>query len=141
MIQTCGGEKRIFECMQTLISYTCWAIWKHRCNIVLGKKEINIRLVIDSIRRAMQEFDSLYGWDLVAERIEKISGHHDEKWKAPSPAWFKLNTNGSFIPGTTKAGIGVVYRDCNGIIIDGDCKPINAECAEMAEAYAFKAGV
>ncbi|XP_050242215.1 uncharacterized protein LOC126691198 [Quercus robur] len=63
-------------------------------------------------------------------------------WKPPARDQYKVNVNGAVFKHRKKAGIGVVIRDKNGVVIAALSKSVNAPLdAVEVEAKAMEAGV
>lgn len=41
------------------VAFTCWHIWKSRCIVVLGRKELNVHATIYRIKAAVSELLSV----------------------------------------------------------------------------------
>ena len=62
-------------------------------------------------------------------------------WEKPPMGWAKLNTDGSAIGSTGRAGGGGVIRDHNGQWLKGFARPIGDSNSCMAELWALRDGL
>ncbi|KAF7836825.1 reverse transcriptase [Senna tora] len=67
-----------------------------------------------------------------------LSGDIDGRWVPPSGNVVKVNCDASFLKGSGDTGIGVVLRNCDGMLIGGRSLRVKACSVEVAEALAFK---
>ena len=86
-------KKEITEELKVLITDKLWYIWKGRCEVKMGSKQLNVHGVYSREIKATEE--------LLAAKLEKRKkydeedsgkdGNRDNKWKCPGEGWIKLN--------------------------------------------------
>ncbi|KAF7835618.1 hypothetical protein G2W53_010477 [Senna tora] len=59
-------------------------------------------------------------------------------WRPPAEGWVKGNVDGSFFGDEGSAGLGVIFRDHQGSVIDGCCAVSSASSSFMVEAFAVR---
>ena len=64
-----------------------------------------------------------------------------EVCKAPTEDWHKINCDSSFVKENVLAGVGVILRNENGILVDGICEVVLADSPLVAEALAVRRGI
>ncbi|OMO88162.1 hypothetical protein COLO4_20392 [Corchorus olitorius] len=123
------------------IAFTCWGIWKARCERVLTDSQDLGYRTVNRIQQALEE------WMRVKDRLEpkhdSVDGRtvSDDLWQKPDEGWFKVNCDGAFCNNSCVAGIGIVVRDSEGIVLESYGKCIKAGNALVAEAVAVKEAV
>lgn len=121
----------------TMLAYSCWMIWKCRCEFVHGGSKIDVERTIQGIRFLVSEWTSNQGNEMVI----KASKEKDVGWKKPEEDFVKINYDASLKLPCFSAGIGVIVRDEEARMIDGANFIINASSVLAAEASALKCGV
>ena len=129
-------DKSKREVLVMQVAFTCWNIWKERCEVVFGKKEVNVYAVILWIKTVLRE---------AVQSIEVKQGNDEQKgtevWKTLEEGWYKVNYDSGFVKDSGLAGLRVVVRNENGILIDGVCEAVKADGPLLAEALAVKKGI
>ncbi|KAL5766513.1 hypothetical protein ACOSP7_017130 [Xanthoceras sorbifolium] len=65
-----------------------------------------------------------------------------EKWVAPSPGWFKLNSDAAVDVSNNRIGLGVVIRDGHGAVVAALAKGLNSLLSvDCAESLAILEGI
>jgi len=63
-------------------------------------------------------------------------------WTTPPEGWAKINVDGAFLPESGDAAIGVVARDCRGLVLyTGHERISRRRCATEVEAHAVLEGI
>lgn len=70
------------------------------------------------------------------QRRRTASESEQGVWEQLPPGWVKVNVDGSFVPQTGGAGLGVVIRNSDGEVLLTAWKPL-LRCAEAAEVEAM----
>ena len=52
-------QNYVSDYVKNLIAYTCWYIWKGRCEVKLGKKKLDIGSLVNSASHAVAELAQL----------------------------------------------------------------------------------
>ncbi|OMO52011.1 reverse transcriptase [Corchorus capsularis] len=124
------------------VAFTCWYIWKSRCEAVFNKCDINPDLVVMRINRAIQEFEWAEKQKFKLDCPRTMGREEVEtKWIKPPDGWLKVNSDGSFCSKIKSAGIGIVSRNHHGQVLDATGKKVHCYDALAAEALALKEAV
>ncbi|CAN6724577.1 unnamed protein product [Malus baccata var. baccata] len=124
----------------TYIAYTCWFIWKTRCDFVFNKVTINPSKVVFAISSAVGSF-------LVANTflgVSKSGGSGGvvpvSRWSAHSSPFYKINVDASWSKVSMKGFAGVIIRAAEGKFVAAARYPLSAPSTAVAEALALLRG-
>ena len=89
-----------------------WAIWNRRNNLCLGKQAVTLRQLLQQAKEWwVQEFSALQ--EIPApQRIPLAIA-----WHPPNASWYKINFDGAFFVKENCAGVGVVIRNEQGLVM------------------------
>lgn len=85
---------------------------------------------------AVSEFWEANGW--LAPNVCCPVQENSPNWVPPDDGYWKANVVGAFSSSSDRAGIGVVFRDYAGNLLESSCAAVSASSAFMAEALALK---
>ena len=97
-----------------------------------------MEIVVEKIRAAVREVERNGLTDENGQNKVSGSSKEEVKWRKPEKGWIKINCDGGFKAETRNAGIGVVVRNEEGILIDGCCGTVKADNALLTEAMAVR---
>ncbi|KAL5759789.1 hypothetical protein ACOSQ2_018627 [Xanthoceras sorbifolium] len=86
-------------------------LWSIRNKVVLSSMELNIMDVVPWSRTFLTDFRTS------SFSVRPLKPMRLEKWEAPSPRWFKLNSNAAVDVVHNRIGIGVVIKDAHGMVV------------------------
>ncbi|OMO55679.1 reverse transcriptase [Corchorus capsularis] len=127
--------------MISMIAFTCWIIWKSRCEVLLNHNVLSPDSTVIRIRKAVSEFlfiQLLHQKNLQNDNNEE---NQEQKWLRPPEGWLKINSDGSFCTKTNLAGIGFVVRNHDGQVLQATGKMCSATTALITEALALREAV
>ncbi|KAH1115077.1 hypothetical protein J1N35_008455 [Gossypium stocksii] len=81
------------EGLSIRVVFICWFIWKMRCEVIFGGKQVDINGAICRIKLTTQEYLAVKNECLV-ERVSKVEGSVVEVWGKPPVGWVKINCDG-----------------------------------------------
>lgn len=117
-----------------LLATLCWFVWKDRCRTALDPLETAFKASY-----SVSQFWHTNGWlgpDEITVFERSVSA-----WKPPPVGVIKINCDGAFVNETKRAGLGVIFRDYAGDLIESACVTTVASSDFMAEALALKKGM
>ncbi|XP_070667358.1 uncharacterized protein [Malus domestica] len=126
--------------MRSYIAYTCWFIWKTRCDFVYNKVPINPSKVLFALSTVVGSF--LASKDILgASRLEG-SGRvgHVSRWCAPTFPFIKINIDASWSKVSKLGFAGVVMQATEGRFVAAARYPFSAPSAAAVEALALLRG-
>ena len=127
--------------IKALIAWTCWYIWKERCKVQIGKKQLDVIGVIERIKYAFGEIRKKFSKDTIEGVGKSAVGEGNEEWKPLEEGWMKVNCDGACNPKTGKVVVGIIAKNKERKVMAGLGNVIYTEESELAEALAIKNGV
>ncbi|PON64686.1 Ribonuclease H-like domain containing protein [Trema orientale] len=131
-------SKQDFE----LWSVISWLILRDRNSIFHGGAARLAGSLLEDADYWLREYQRFVGSEKVSASRTMINC--DKKWKAPTMGQLKLNVDAAVKCSSDFIGIGVVVRDCNGIVLGasslkfaGHLSPFLAECVAVREGIKF----
>ncbi|KAK4353053.1 hypothetical protein RND71_028571 [Anisodus tanguticus] len=132
-------------------SIVCWALWKARCskifsNKIISKVRISQHITFQAkiaIAKKFSRMDDLWGWYKVCNIAMSYKPRLTSalvKWNSQGNEVI-LNTDGSYMLGTGKAGAGGIVRRRNGGMIMVFANPIHFSTNNFSEANAALFGI
>ena len=120
-----------------LFSMVAWCIWVRRNKL---REKLPVWAIGETARRArelLQEY-----WD-VQDRPSRTSVQRPrQKWSPPELGVYKLNFDGAIFEGSARAGLGVVVRDAEGMIIAALSQNIKLPSSvDLVEALAARRAI
>ena len=95
-----------------LFAFIGWSIWHDRNARRLGSHSLPIEKIYRDAVERLREFHSVR-----EEQRTQLTVHHPTHWLPPSPSVYKVNFDGATFPDIAAAGLGVVVRDLEGLVI------------------------
>ncbi|XP_008240710.1 PREDICTED: uncharacterized protein LOC103339206 [Prunus mume] len=130
------GKKEIMN-LFSMISFTCWEIWKSRCNFIFKGYLIDPIVTIDRTMRAFREFMGVKTrpevsiWVAPPDPLRQTS-----RWMPPEVNFLKINFDGAWQLNFFKAGLGVIVGNEEGLFCWGLATSFRCSAALVAEAAA-----
>ncbi|KAA8544822.1 hypothetical protein F0562_019587 [Nyssa sinensis] len=113
-----------------------WMIWGHRNAILHGHKGKDVTVLVADAKKYLYEFKEAQCRVHVTTFIELKVGL--SSWAPPMEGVFKLNVDGSWIPGLHGGWIGGVICDHSGVVISGFAKKLlGCSSTSFTEALAL----
>nr|POF22818.1 putative ribonuclease h protein [Quercus suber] len=94
-----------------LLMVVLWNLWKRRNNLRLGKPTIPLNRVLEHSRE--QRFESH------SSPLPSTTPRSNQlvTWTPPPEQWYKVNFDGATFADMDKAGLGIVVRNCDGLVM------------------------
>uniref|UniRef100_A0A5B7A5C8 Reverse transcriptase zinc-binding domain-containing protein n=1 Tax=Davidia involucrata TaxID=16924 RepID=A0A5B7A5C8_DAVIN len=117
-----------------------WLVWGHRNAIVhSGRGRFPVGVFSDALQYLKEFQDAQHKMGVVPLRPVGVGS---ASWMPPVDGVYKLNIDGSWLPGENTGGVGGVIRDWKGEVIGGFAKPlIQCVSADHAKAMAILHGI
>ena len=113
-----------------------WNLWLHRNNFIFRTGKVDQSCFKRSIKDSVEFF-----YVGLNAKLPKAKSFIAEGWEKPPMGWAKLNTDGSAIRSTGRAGGGGVIRDHEGQWLKGFARPLGGSNSCMAELWALRDGL
>ncbi|KAF7820595.1 reverse transcriptase [Senna tora] len=132
-----GKSSPLTQNLQALAACICWCIWKERCSFCFEGKPV------DPSRVAAAASDLLNAFLLASEKgigsaeLPVYPSLHVPQWSPPSEGQVKVNIDGAFLP-PNSAGVGIIFRNSAGLVLEGCCLACPASSSFMSEALALR---
>ncbi|CAN6676537.1 unnamed protein product [Malus baccata var. baccata] len=124
----------------SFIAFTCWHIWKARCNFLFNKHHIYPPQVIAAICFSVSAFrDAKTNMPRPIVGCSQVSGGR-VSWSPPSSGFVKVNVDGSWVASDGTGFTGVVARDAEGMFLAACRYKVKATSVAMVEAMAIMHG-
>ncbi|CAN6555765.1 unnamed protein product [Malus baccata var. baccata] len=122
------------------IAFTCWHIWKSRCEFQFNNQAIYPSRVVDAVSRSVSAYqESTFRQSSPSLLIHSSLGE-GVQWSPPNQGVIKINVDASWEARTGEGFTGVVARDKHGRFVAASRHKIKATGATMAEALAIMHG-
>ncbi|XP_068319813.1 uncharacterized protein [Pyrus communis] len=111
------GSKEVRNNLFSYIAFTCWHIWKSRCNFQFNQQQIHPRQVIMASSLSATTFNAVrvvHSISPMPRLSEPIDGG---RWFPLSPDFVKINVDASWGPSDGQGFMGVVARDEDGMFL------------------------
>lgn len=95
-----------------LFAYIGWSILGNRNAKRVGSSPLPLEKIYNDAVERLQEFHSVQ-----AEPLNQVATPHPTHWLPPPPSVYKLNFDGATFSDMASAGLGVVARDSDGMVI------------------------
>ncbi|KAB2621987.1 hypothetical protein D8674_024169 [Pyrus ussuriensis x Pyrus communis] len=125
---------------KSYIVFTCWCIWKARCDFVFKGVSVNPLKVLVDVSAAMSSF---FGAMAMAGVRGGGDGRRDTqvaRWCAPASPFVKINVDASWSKASKMGFVGLIARDMERKFVAAARYAITAPSAAAAEAYALLHG-
>ncbi|XP_030967242.1 uncharacterized protein LOC115987783 [Quercus lobata] len=97
--------------MAELFAYMGWSIWFNRNAKRVGSTSLPTEKIYNDAMEWLQEYNSVQEGPIQQDMVS-----HSNQWRPPPPSAYKINFGATFID-TDSAGLGVVARDSDGMVI------------------------
>ncbi|CAN6543682.1 unnamed protein product [Malus baccata var. baccata] len=122
------------------IAFTCWHIWKSRCEFQFNNQAIYPSRVVAAVSRSVTAYqESTFRQSSPSLLIQSSLGD-GVQWSPPNQGVIKINVDASWEARTGEGFTGVVARDEHGRFVAASRHKIKATGATMAEALAIMHG-
>lgn len=127
---------QLIEYELALFAAICWFIWKDRCSLVFENTSLNPLNTIKKASLLVDEYWNANGWcrPILIEPSAPLVHH----WELPNFDTIKANSDGPFVEGSYNAGVGVIFRNHAGELVESVSCVLPAPLAFMAEALALR---
>ncbi|KAB2626048.1 hypothetical protein D8674_017708 [Pyrus ussuriensis x Pyrus communis] len=125
---------------QSYIVFTCWCIWKARCDFVFKGVPINPLKVLAAVSAAVSSF---CGAKVKAGDRGRGDGRRNlqvTRWCAPAYPFVKINVDAGWSKASKMGFVGLIVRDMESKFVAAARHPITAPSAAAAEASALLHG-
>ena len=107
-----------------LFVVTVWSIWDQRNRVRLNQPVDALHQIAQLSKVWLEEFKARQVVPVTQVRQPR---HSRCQWRPPPSEFFKINFDGLVFPYDKKSGIGVVIRDCRGLVITSCSKLMHQE--------------
>ena len=115
---------------------TAWSIWYNRNQVVHKQPYLTPSQVWDYAQRLWCDYKGAITANLLRQQPPGVG------WEAPPPNMFKINVDGATTDEGRRSSVGVVIRECRGIMVAARGILLNASYdMETTEALAIEAGI
>ncbi|XP_068328277.1 uncharacterized protein [Pyrus communis] len=125
---------------QSYIVFTCWCIWKARCDFVFKGMSVNPLKVLADVSEAMSSFFGAKAMVGVRGGGDGRRGTRVARWCAPAAPFVKINVDASWSKASKMGFVGLIARDMERKFVAAARYAISARSAAAAEAYALLHG-
>ncbi|KAM1373521.1 hypothetical protein ACFX2I_024211 [Malus domestica] len=134
-----GGPNDDRLSLMSYIAFSCWHIWKARCNFVYNNNLINPTQVLWAISNSACAFFKAVcrNTDIPVRRPMATP---EPRWATPPLQYTKINVDASWSALTRAGFVGIVLRDAQGSFVAAIRHAIKASCVNAAEAMAISMG-
>lgn len=122
------------------VVFTCWHIWKARCNFLFNQCAINSPQIFFPISNAVTMFLEANRIDEVQPTMASIDGGEETRWSPPTSPFIKINVDTSWAASIGSGFVGIVARNGEDKFLATRRQAIVAKCAGQAEAMALLHG-
>ncbi|XP_042988680.1 uncharacterized protein LOC122316211 [Carya illinoinensis] len=114
-----------------------WGLWYRMNKRIYENISMHINVIVNNALSLQQEYAQVQLFDVSNQKINKVV-----RWHPPPLDFLKLNIDGTTFPDHSVAGIGVVLRDHNGVVVVA-CSKVEKEVssAEFIEAIVLLRGL
>ena len=112
-----------------------WSIWYNRNQVVYEQPYLTASQVWDYAQRLRCDYKDAITANLLRQQPPSVG------WVAPPPNMFKINVDGAIADDDRRSSVGVVIRECRGIMVAAKGVLFNASYdVETTEALAIEPG-
>ena len=115
---------------------TAWSIWYNRNQVVHEQPYLTPSQIWDYTQRLRCDYKGVIAANLLRQQVPGVG------WAAPPPDTFKINVDGVTADDGRRSSVGVVIRECRGILVAARSVLLNASYdVETTEALAIEARI
>lgn len=122
------------------IAFTCWHIWKTRCNFLFNQQPINPRQVVLAISTSIGAFLDANQSLRTRTTPDTQSPVIPVTWTPPNLEVIKINVEASWEANSSLGFVGVVERNHDGHFLGAGRYLVKVESVAMAKALAIRHG-
>nr|XP_028950430.1 uncharacterized protein LOC103405620 isoform X1 [Malus domestica]XP_028950431.1 uncharacterized protein LOC103405620 isoform X1 [Malus domestica]XP_028950432.1 uncharacterized protein LOC103405620 isoform X1 [Malus domestica]XP_028950433.1 uncharacterized protein LOC103405620 isoform X1 [Malus domestica]XP_028950434.1 uncharacterized protein LOC103405620 isoform X1 [Malus domestica] len=122
------------------IAFTCWHIWKSRCDFQFNNQVIYPNRVVAAISRSVSAYQDFINRPSFPSLLNQPNLGDEVQWSPPNQGVIKINVDASWDASVGGGFMGVVARDENGRFLAASRLRVKATGATMAEALAILHG-
>ncbi|KAK9988485.1 hypothetical protein SO802_028724 [Lithocarpus litseifolius] len=120
-----------------LFSMVAWSIWIRRNRLRERQHVWEVGKTVRRARDLLQEF-----WDVQERPTWPLVQRTEQKWAPPVAGIYKFNFDGAIFESSARAGLGVVVRDAEGMIIAALSQNIQLPSSvDLVEALAARRAI
>ncbi|KAM2673196.1 hypothetical protein EV2_014512 [Malus domestica] len=134
------NSKAEMDRVLSYVAFTCWHIWKSRCNFLFQNGSINPRNVLAAIDTSVSAFSEASRNKVIRPSMPNPAAQVPARWCLPPPPFVKINVDASWEQGTISGFSGVVVRDSARTFIAARRGCFASHSAAVAEAIAIRHG-
>ncbi|XP_074362405.1 uncharacterized protein LOC141702670 [Apium graveolens] len=117
----------------------CWAIWRHRNDVVWNSKFSNVNRVVASAKQYLLQWKCAQVNCSSASSRYVVQGDGAFSWVRPQGNSIKVMVDAALFANRKEYGLGVVARDSDGKVVVARTRCFSGKvAAEFAEALAIK---
>ncbi|KAM1209964.1 hypothetical protein ACFX2J_015428 [Malus domestica] len=135
-----GPYKKDRSKILSVIAFSCWHIWKARCNFVFNDVAVVPSQVMHAISFSVASF-----WEARTQCFQRVTSNIADlglvpRWCPPPNSFIKINVDASWSPVDGKACLAAVLRDHLGQFVAAHKIAVVVQSAVFAEALALLRG-
>lgn len=132
------AESMLGEFDLALVANVCWFVWKDRCRRAFENCALDPLETAYKASYSVSEFWNSNDWVGPTEAID--IGRSATAWLPPPKGVFKVNCDGGFVEESKKVGLGVVFRDSAGSLIESACVATVASSVFYGRGFSLEEG-
>lgn len=137
MYDSANGSMEVRINRLSYIDYTCWHIWKSRCDFQFNNQTIYPRRVIDAISHSVSAFKETISRPSTTSLPSPMSKEDGVHWSPPNQGAVNINVDACWVASDRRGFTGVVTRDEDGRFLAPYRHQVKATGVAMAEAMAI----
>ncbi|XP_008362056.2 uncharacterized protein [Malus domestica] len=126
--------------VQSYVAFTCWSIWKARCNFVFNQVPVHPMSVLREVAFAVGSYWEAEGLSQIENLVGPARQCLVPRWIPPTSPFFKINVDASWSQGSKSGFVGVVMRAEGGSFVAAARYAILSPSVAAAEACALLRG-
>ncbi|KAM1887801.1 hypothetical protein ACFX13_046002 [Malus domestica] len=134
-----GGTNDDRLSLISFVAFSCWHIWKARCNFVYNNCQINPTQVRWAISNSACAFSDAVGRN-PDPSVRRTVASPMARWATPPLQYTKINVDASWSASTRAGFVGIVLRDVEGSFVAAIRHAIMAPNVNAAKAMAIMLG-
>ena len=140
LFESVRGSKEVRLPLFSYIAYSCWHIWKSRCDFLFNNLHVSPLRVISATSLSVSEFQSAQVCSALGSNLIPPGSMVRARWTPPNAGYVKINVDASWDRVGRVGFTGVVARDDRGRFLAAVRGEGRASSASMMEALAILHG-